>query len=80
MYHQIGYKNNDMSVTPELFQSEIDYLHQNNYNVISTTDFVKDIQKKEDIPAKTVVITFDDGWYSQKTALDMLENITIQLS
>lgn len=73
MYHRIAEVENDMNTTPERFAQQMEYLHSNNYNVITGEELVSDIQNKKEVAPKTVVITFDDGWASQKSAMDILE-------
>jgi len=72
MYHSITEKTTDMNTTPEHFQQQMDYLKKNNFNVISSLELVNKIENKTPFSEKTVVITFDDGWASQKTAMDKL--------
>lgn len=73
MYHQIAHLKNDMNTTPELFEEQMDYLHKNNYNVVSAVDLVEAIKKRESLPPKSVVITFDDGWKNQIKAMSILK-------
>lgn len=70
MYHRIAEVENDMNTTPERFAQQMEYLYSNNYNVITGEELVSDIQNKKEVAPKTVVITFDDGWASQKAAMD----------
>lgn len=72
MYHTITEHSTDMNTRPENFQQQIDYLHANHFNVISSLDLVNAIKTKTSLPPKSVVITFDDGWASQKNAMDKL--------
>jgi peptidoglycan/xylan/chitin deacetylase (PgdA/CDA1 family) len=72
MYHTITEKKTDMNTTPENFQKEMKFLHENKYNVISILELVNAIKNKKELPDKTVVITFDDGWVSQLNAMDKL--------
>lgn len=73
MYHRIAEVENDMNTTPERFSQQMKYLNDNNYNVISAKELVDDIMKKKEVGPKTVVISFDDGWASQKAAMDILQ-------
>lgn len=72
MYHQIAHLKNDMNTTPELFSEQMKYLHDNNYNVVSALSLVDAIKKREYLPPKSVIITFDDGWSNQKVAMAIL--------
>ena len=50
------------SVTPEVFSQHLDYLAANNFNIIPLTEATAALQKKEPLPEKSVVITFDDAF------------------
>lgn len=73
MYHQIAHYKNDMNTTPELFKQQMEYLYENNYNVVPAMDLVEAITKKKALPPKSVIITFDDGWATQKAAMEVLK-------
>lgn len=67
MYHHIRIYNNsedkigtNLSVSPENFKSQIDYLKSNGYTTISFSDLLNYPSKK--LPDKPVIITFDDGY------------------
>jgi len=64
LYHHIReYENmlhplaKSLSVSPEEFAIQMRYLHEHNWKTITPSE----IQKK--VPCKTLVITFDDGYY-----------------
>jgi len=61
MYHSIG--NNDLffTVKTEEFEKQMRYLKENNFNVISLKELEENLEKGQ-IPSRTVVITFDDGY------------------
>ena len=61
MYHSVGENKAFFNVRPEDFKWQMNYLKEHNYNVISLRDFV-DSKEKGNIPSRTVVITFDDGY------------------
>ncbi|QIR13239.1 polysaccharide deacetylase family protein [Shewanella aestuarii] len=52
------------SVTPAQFAEQMQYLADNDYQVISLTDAVTDIKNQQEEESKQVVITFDDGYDS----------------
>ncbi len=52
------------SVTPEGFARHIRYLADNKFNVISVTEAVEALHKKQPLPPKSVAITFDDAYLS----------------
>lgn len=74
MYHRIAEWKNDMNTTPENFSSQMSYLKNNNFNVISSSVLVEAIKNKKQLPPKSIVITFDDGWATQKTAMKILSS------
>jgi peptidoglycan/xylan/chitin deacetylase (PgdA/CDA1 family) len=57
------------TATPDQFVAQLDYLQQNGYHVIALADLVDFLLGvRETLPARSVVITMDDGWactYSQ---------------
>ncbi|MDP2912864.1 MAG: polysaccharide deacetylase family protein [Candidatus Omnitrophota bacterium] len=66
MYHSIDYndKATKLSVSPDSFARQMEFLHKNHYNVVSLEKAAAGIRRGEKTPPKTVVITFDDGFYN----------------
>lgn len=65
MYHSIDYTdkvNDKITISPEAFARQMRYLHQGRYNVIPLSKAVWYIKNKMRPPARTVAITFDDGY------------------
>jgi peptidoglycan/xylan/chitin deacetylase (PgdA/CDA1 family) len=64
MYHSIDYndKMTKLSVSPEGFQRQMEFLYKHKYNVVTLDKITSYLEKKERIPPKTVAITFDDGY------------------
>lgn len=67
MYHHLlkasentNHRNNQ-TVTPEEFKAQMDYLHQRGYETITTGQLEQYIRGNLNLPAKTVLVTFDDG-------------------
>ncbi|MCD8475624.1 MAG: hypothetical protein LRY40_03090 [Shewanella fodinae] len=52
------------SVTPVQFKQQMQYLADNGFRVVPLADVVQAIKSKQELPAKTVAITFDDGYRS----------------
>ncbi len=52
------------SVSPAIFESHLDFLERNDYNVVPLTDIVSALRDKRRLPKRTVAITFDDGYTS----------------
>lgn len=56
-----------LTVTPEDFQAQMDYLHANGYVTVSLYDLIAALAQGTPLPANAVVLTFDDGY---RTLLD----------
>ena len=64
MYHNISEEPNDMTVTPETFRMHMETLAENGYTAITLSDMVNYVYYVGELPDKPVLITFDDGYYS----------------
>lgn len=63
MYHSISDNGGFFCVKPAEFEKQANYLKENNFNVISLERLVELLKNKNgDIPSKTIVLTFDDGF------------------
>ncbi len=73
-YHRISLATtNDMTVTPELFRRHMQFLADNNYSSITMDQWCDTVLNGKKLPAKPVMITFDDAWETQyKNALPIL--------
>ncbi|MDD5428224.1 MAG: polysaccharide deacetylase family protein [Candidatus Omnitrophica bacterium] len=69
MYHSIDHndKITKLSVSPESFARQMEFLHKHHYNVIPLEKAAPYIAKKERPPLKTIAITFDDGFENNYT-------------
>lgn len=63
MYHHIADrpKQEPYYVSPQVFEQQMKWLKDNGYQVISFDQFYAGIKNPGSLPAKPVVITFDDG-------------------
>ncbi len=62
-YHRISDNRDDpLSVSPEDFGVQMEYLGQNGYNVISFDDFYRHVQKQIELPDHSVIIATHDGY------------------
>ena len=52
----------DLSVAPDDFRRQMTYLAENGYTTINLADLSRAIADKQDLPAKPVIITIDDGY------------------
>lgn len=69
MYHYIRVNPNPtdkvgfaLSVTPADFEQQMQYLATHSYNAIDVSTLVAALKSRSGLPAKPVVITFDDGY------------------
>ena len=62
MYHDFGYSGNPSIINAEVFDDQMNALHENNFNVISMEQYVDYMEGRIDLPEKSVLITFDDGY------------------
>lgn len=68
VYHDINpHPINDMQVTPEKFKNDMLALKQSGYHPIFFSDLLLARANKKPLPAKPVIITFDDGYLSNYT-------------
>lgn len=67
MYHLIT-KNRSLvgryGITPEDLESDLKYLHDNGYETVVMADLIAFVNRGKPLPKKPVVLTFDDGNFS----------------
>lgn len=86
MYHSIENPHPEedkmgLAVTPQIFYMHMKYLRENEFNIISLLELVNKITRRQSIPEKSVVVTFDDGYKSILThALPTLEEFDFTAS
>ncbi len=62
------------TISPEMFEKQMQYLNENNYTTITFDDLFNYFQGKK-LPENPVIINFDDGWENQYTyAFPILKN------
>jgi peptidoglycan/xylan/chitin deacetylase (PgdA/CDA1 family) len=52
----------DLSVTPENFEAQLAYLQEQGYTTISLKDLTRHLAGLQPLPAKPVILSFDDGY------------------
>ena len=62
MYHSVAHNNVFFTVKPEIFEKQMQYLKNHNYNVIKLSDLINLLESDKELPKKTVILTFDDGF------------------
>ena len=82
MYHRFGeVKYPSTNITLKQFQFQLDYLEQNNYNVIHLSKLLNLIKHQKHIPPKTVSLSIDDAYLSVFTkAYPMLKQKGFEFS
>ena len=65
MYHRFeDQRFPSTSISSKNFQNQINYLKENNFNILPISDLLLFFNKDYDIPEKSVFITIDDGYKS----------------
>ncbi|MDP6968304.1 MAG: polysaccharide deacetylase family protein [Gammaproteobacteria bacterium] len=75
LYHHVSANTPPAtSVSPDTFAGHMQYLHEHGYQVIDLGQALSLIQAKQELPANSVAITFDDAWRNIYTnALPIME-------
>lgn len=63
-YHRFGGGGSRMVVSPNGFGAQLDWLARNNYTVLRLSQLSDFLAGKQPLPARSVVITIDDGYES----------------
>ena len=63
MYHHINHHKGDMvTITPEVFEGQMEYLYRAGYRTLKIDELITYINGGLTLTQKAVVVTFDDGW------------------
>jgi len=63
-----------LTVTVEIFDLQMKYIQENGYHIINFAALIDHLKEANALPAKPVIISFDDGWEDQFVyALPILE-------
>lgn len=78
-YHSVDENAaNEVTITPEKLQEQLDYINDNNYVTITMTELYDHIENNKPIPEKSILITFDDGYMNNYTeAFPMLKKLNM---
>lgn len=78
-YHSVDENaSNEVTITPEKLQEQLDYINDNNYVTITMTELYNHIENNKPIPEKSILITFDDGYMNNYTeAFPMLKELNM---
>jgi len=55
------------TVAPEDFEAQMDWLAQRGFHTITMAQLVAHLKQRQPLPAKPLIISFDDGWAEQYT-------------
>ncbi len=75
LYHHVATDTPpSTSISPANFRAHLDYLRDNQFNVMRLDEMIETLQAGGQLPDRAVAITFDDGYISiYDTAFPMLE-------
>jgi peptidoglycan/xylan/chitin deacetylase (PgdA/CDA1 family) len=63
LYHRVGYTQGYLTITPERFTADLEYLKDRGYQAVSLEKFQNFMLDRDvQMPDKPVLITFDDGY------------------
>lgn len=60
--HRKGKKSHHFTISLQKFRSQLKFLHENNYRVLSVLEWYKSLRNQKKGSDRTVVLTFDDGY------------------
>lgn len=67
MYHAVNSnakKVGDYVITPQAFERDLSYLQNEGYQTVVMSDIIAYVRDGKSLPAKPIMITFDDGYYN----------------
>jgi peptidoglycan/xylan/chitin deacetylase (PgdA/CDA1 family) len=64
MYHALDESHSIIATPPATFASQMRWLYENDYHVIPLSHLVQHLHRRTSLPARSIVITFDDGFES----------------
>jgi len=70
MYHSVSpqaSKKNRLAVSPQSFERQMRFLKTLRYNVVAIEDLAAMVREGKKLPARTVAVTFDDGYEDNYT-------------
>lgn len=83
VYHQIVTDNTpatDTIIAEDNFAAQMGYLAANGFTPISLDELVSFMATGRRLPAKPIVLTFDDGWKNVRNALPVLQRYNFKAS
>lgn len=79
LYHHVDTSTPpSTSISPEDFRKHLEYLRDNDYQVMALDAMIEHLQSQTPLPERAVAITFDDGYSSiYETAFPMLQQFNM---
>ncbi len=62
VYHHIGIGRGQWFFNPTKFEAQLEYLSENGYHTVTLAAYLDAEQKGAQLPEKSVILTFDDGY------------------
>lgn len=62
MYHSVGRNLGRLTVSPEQFRYQMDWLKSDGYNVLRLRELYNHLAAGRSLPPKSIALTFDDGY------------------
>lgn len=62
MYHNIHPDTSVISISPETFSQQIEWLYKQGYNAIGLSLLIDHLRNGKEIPDNSIFLTFDDGY------------------
>lgn len=77
MYHRVSaHVCNRFEISPSELENDLKYIKENGYKTVFIKDLIEFVYRGHPLPKKTIVLTFDDGNYSDyKYVYPLLKNI-----
>jgi len=66
-YHKVDSLNHALSISPQEFEEQMEYLYNNEYHTISPDELMAYLKYGKSLPEKPIMITFDDGYLDNYT-------------
>lgn len=66
-YHKIDYLYHALSLSPQQFEEQMAYLHDQGFNTITPDQLMDHLNHGKPLPEKPILITFDDGYLDNYT-------------
>jgi peptidoglycan/xylan/chitin deacetylase (PgdA/CDA1 family) len=62
MYHHVCPNPGTVTISPDTFEKQMEWLAKNRYVTLRADDFLRFVRSEQPVPEKSVLLTFDDGY------------------